>query len=106
MRDLGTSAISLHVGVLMASMLRRPEEAARLSGAFEGLCERYGVRPPASLETFIGDIDPVGSARVELGPEAFAEAFERGRQMSLDEAVALIVELGDMADQAAAPPAG
>jgi tetratricopeptide (TPR) repeat protein len=94
MRDLGTTAISLHVGVLMASMLGAFQDAARLSGAFDALCQRYGVRPPASLETFIGDIDPLGSAREQLGAEAFAAALERGRQMSLDEAVALIVELG------------
>jgi hypothetical protein len=64
------------------------------------------VRPPASLEKFVGDIDPLAPARAGLGPAAFADAVERGRQMTLDEAVALIVELGDMADQAAAPPAG
>ncbi|MET0773397.1 MAG: AAA family ATPase, partial [Candidatus Limnocylindrales bacterium] len=72
MRDLGTTAISLHVGVLMASMLGKAEEAARLSGAFEGLCRRYGVRPPATLEKFVGDIDPLGPARELLGPDAFA----------------------------------
>lgn len=104
MRDLGTAAISLHVGVLIASMVGRPEDVARLRGAFEGVCERYAVRPPASLERFVGDIDPIGPARERLGPEAFAAAVERGRAMSLDDAVALIVELGDLADEAGPPP--
>jgi predicted ATPase/class 3 adenylate cyclase len=108
MRDLGTSTISLHIGVLMASMLGRTEDAARLSGAFESLCQRYGVRPPASLERFIGDLDPLGPARASLSPEAFAAAVEEGRHLSLDEAVALIVELGDAARAApvAAPTPG
>lgn len=97
MRDRGTATISLTTGVLMASMLGRPEEAARLSGAFEGLCQRYGVRPPASLERFIGEMDALATVRDALTPEAFAAAVEHGRRMTLDEAVALVAELGDMA---------
>jgi hypothetical protein len=31
---------------MIAMALERPEVAALLTGAFEGLCERYGVRPP------------------------------------------------------------
>jgi hypothetical protein len=104
MRDLGTTTISLHVGVLIAAMLGRAEDAARLWGAFHSLCERYGVRPPASLERFIGDMDPVGVARAALAPEDFDAAVEEGRHLTLDDAVALIVELGDMADQASPPP--
>ena len=103
MRDLGSSAISLHVGVLIASMVGRYEDAARLWGAFESLCARYGVQPPASLSKFIGDIDPLGPARQGLGDEGYAAAVEQGRQMTLDDAVALIVELGDMADEASPP---
>jgi predicted ATPase/class 3 adenylate cyclase len=104
MRDLGSSAISLHVGVLIASVLGHLEDAARLWGAFGSLCDRYGVQPPASLEKFIGDIDPLGPARERLGSEAFAAAVEVGRQMSLDDAVALIVNMSDLADQAGAAP--
>jgi tetratricopeptide (TPR) repeat protein len=106
MRDLGTTTISLHVGVLIATMLARPRDAARLWGAFEALCERYGVRPPAGLERFIGAIDPLAQARAQLSPEAFAGAVEDGRRMDLDAAVAIIVELGDMADAAGTAPPG
>ena len=42
---------------------------------------------------FIGDIDPLGPAR-RSEPEAFAAAFEVGRQLTLDDAVALVLELG------------
>ncbi len=102
MRDLGTTTISLHVGVLIASMLGALHEAGRIWGAFQSLCDRYGVRPPARLEEFIGAIDPLAQARAELSPEGFDAAVEDGRGMDLDAAVALIVELGEMAEAAGA----
>ena len=66
MRDIGTTTISLHVGVLMAGMLGRYEDAAVINGAFDALCERYGVRPPAALERFIGTSDPFVATREAL----------------------------------------
>jgi predicted ATPase/class 3 adenylate cyclase len=104
MRDLGTTTISLHVGVLLGSMIGRFEDAARIRGAFEALCDRYGVRPPAALELFVGNLNPLEQTREVLGPEGYAAAYEAGRRMSLDEAVALIVELGDVVS--AGGPAG
>jgi len=88
--DLGTTTISLHVGVLMAAIAGRPEDAARLTGAFEALSERYGVRPPAMLGRFIANIDPFAMARDALSPDAYADAYETGTRMSLGEAVALV----------------
>ena len=92
--DLGTTTISLHVGVLMAATMGQHEAAARLTGAFEALSERYGVRPPASLGRFIESVDPFALARDAMSPEAYAAAVESGRRMSLDDAVALVRELG------------
>ena len=97
MRDLGTTTVSLHVGMLLASIVGRDEDAVLVSGAFDGLCERYGVRPPAALQEFVGDLDPLARARAEMTPAAYAAAYEQGRRMTLEEAVALIVELGDSA---------
>lgn len=95
MRDRGTTTISLHVGVLMADMLGRFEDAARLTGAFDALCERYGVRPPAALGRFIDTQDPFGAARQGLGSdEAWERLYAEGGRMDLEGAVALIVELG------------
>ena len=92
--DLGTTTISLHVGVLMAAMIGRFEEAARLTGAFDGLSERYGVRPPAAFSRFIDWVDPFAMARDGLSPDAYAAAYEAGRRMTLEEAVALVKEVG------------
>ena len=46
MRDLGTTTISLHIGVLLGALTGHFEEAAEINGAFDALCDRYGVRPP------------------------------------------------------------
>lgn len=100
MRDVGTTTISLHVGVLVAVMLGRFEDAAAIAGAFEALCERYGVRPPAALTQFIERDDPFQATRDALSAEAYAAAFEEGRRLSLDQAVARVVELMDSAGSA------
>jgi predicted ATPase/class 3 adenylate cyclase len=95
MRDATTTSISIQEGVIVAMALDRPAVAALLTGAFEGLCERYGVRPPASLQQFLDRQDPLANALEALHAKEFQAAFARGRRMSLDEAVAVIVELGD-----------
>ena len=92
--DLGTTTISLHIGVLMAAFIGRSEDAARLTGAFDALSERYGVRPPAALGRFIDRIDPFAMAREGLSPEAYAAAYEAGRRMTLEEAVELVRVVG------------
>ena len=94
MRDLGTTSISLHVGVLIGVMVERFEDAALLTGAFDAAIELYGVRPPAALGSFIDSMDPFAATLAAMPPDAYAVAYERGRRMTLDEAVALIVELG------------
>ena len=97
MRDLGTTTISLHVGILLGALTGRFEEAAEIHGAFDALCERYGVRPPLALSEFVGRQDPFELTRQNLDPRVWADAYERGRRLTLDEAVAKIVGLGDAA---------
>jgi predicted ATPase len=97
MRDLGTTTISLHIGVLLGALIGRFEQAAEIHGAFDALCDRYGVRPPASLARFVGGTDAFRLSKENLDPAVWAEAYERGRHLTLDEAVAMIVSLGDAA---------
>jgi predicted ATPase/class 3 adenylate cyclase len=98
MRDVGTTTISLHIGVLMAVILGRFEDAARMTGAFDALCERYGVRPPAALGVFITNtLDPFSVARDALTQEAWARAYAEGSRLSLDDSVAVVIDLGDTA---------
>ena len=93
--DLGTTTISLHIGVLMAAMIGRAADAARLTGAFDALTERYGVRPPAALGRFIERVDPFAMARQELSEQAWTEAYEAGRRMTLEEAIELVTSVGE-----------
>ena len=81
MRDIATTTISLHIGVLVALMVGRYEDAAGMIGAFEAACERYGVRPPGALYAFLQGRDPFAATRDALPPEVYAAAVERGRRL-------------------------
>ena len=96
MRDIATTTISLHIGVLAAAIIGRWDSAAELIGAFDAACERYGVRPPTALSRFIATQDPFAATRDALPPAAFAEAHERGRRLDLDQAVAKVADLGEV----------
>ena len=98
-RDAATTTISLQEAAMVAMILNRPETAAMLMGAFESLCQRYGVRPPMSLERFLSDLDVLPELRDALDSDRLEGAIDRGRRMTLDEAVALVVELGDTLDE-------
>jgi predicted ATPase/class 3 adenylate cyclase len=98
MLDLGTTTISLHIGVLLGALIGQFEEAATIHGAFDALCDRYGVRPPAALETFVGGTDAFRLTMEGIDSGAHAAAYERGRRMTLDEALDLVVRLGDLVD--------
>jgi tetratricopeptide (TPR) repeat protein len=93
MRDIATTTISLHIGVLAATMLGRFEDSAELIGAFEAACERYGVRPPLALTEFIAIHDPFAATREALPVDVYTAAVGRGRRLDLDEAVAKVAEL-------------
>jgi tetratricopeptide (TPR) repeat protein len=96
-RDLASSTIGLPIGAVIALEAGRPYEAAMIMGAFEALSERYGVRPPLGVEELIRSAEPLESARSALEPEAFAEALESGRRMTLGEAIDLITRTGEPA---------
>jgi predicted ATPase/class 3 adenylate cyclase len=93
MRDLGSSTISLPVGAVVALELGRPEDAAVLMAAFDALCERYGVRPPLGLAQMIGRAEPNDQIKARLPADVLAAATERGRRMSLDDAIKIVVDL-------------
>jgi predicted ATPase/class 3 adenylate cyclase len=94
LRDVGSATIMLPATAIVALEAGRPEDAAVLLGAFEGLSERFGVRPPAPAESFLM-VDPYASVGELLDPEELAAALARGRRFSLDEAVALVIRIAD-----------
>jgi len=95
MRDVAGATIALPVAAIVAIEIGLTEEAARIMGAFEGLCERYGVRPPIGLAQMIKQTDPRLRLEGLLDPATLAAALDRGRRMTIDEAMDLVVRIGD-----------
>lgn len=70
----------------LAALAESPAEAARLFGAAEAVREGYGlVRYAVEGESYAADVE---LARLALPGPDFDEAWDQGRSMSLDEAVA------------------
>jgi predicted ATPase/class 3 adenylate cyclase len=109
LRDVTGTTISIPLGALLALAADRPEETAMLMGASEHLTQLYGVKAPMGLQELLGASDPGAQAKEMLGAERYSEAFDKGRQMTLDQAVALIIRVQDEAwgpgDESAAPDA-
>jgi predicted ATPase/class 3 adenylate cyclase len=95
LRDVATCTISLASAALTALEVGQAEQAAVLLGAHEGLTGQYGVRAPLGLEELITGGRPYGRAKAALDSDQFEAALQRGRRMSLDEAVALVARIGD-----------
>jgi hypothetical protein len=97
LRDVTSTTIAIPLAALLANIAGRPTEAAVLLGAHDHLQELYGVRAPMGLRQLLGPYDPADMARAALGDEAYEAAFAGGRQMSLDQAVALAVQVQEEA---------
>ncbi|MGH2401954.1 MAG: hypothetical protein ACRDE6_04525, partial [Candidatus Limnocylindria bacterium] len=82
MGDVATVTIGLRAAGLVVGQLGMPREAITILAAFEALCARYGVRPPA----FIEEITP-GADIPTIDLDDDLEAAARGAAMSFDEAV-------------------
>jgi len=82
MGDTATVTIGFRAAGVVVGQVGMLREAITILGAFEALCARYGVRPPAPFEEITPGVDvlPIG---LEDDPEAAA----RGAAMSFDEAV-------------------
>ncbi len=91
LRDVTGTTIAIPLAALIAVEAGRPEDAARLMGAFEHLSELYGVKAPLGLRQLLHNSNPASISEVMLGKEHYAEAFAEGSQMTLDETVALAV---------------
>ena len=78
-------------GFAVAAMRRgRPERAACLFGVADGLRDRTGLYlSPVDAEDYRQD---VAQARAALGDAAFAAAWDQGRRLSAEEAIALALE--------------
>jgi predicted ATPase/class 3 adenylate cyclase len=87
MGDIASTTIVLRGIAIVFLDWGMPEEAATIHSAFEALCQRYGVRPPAYFE----ELGPDVRGRREIDLNGYPAAVERGASMSLEEAVDYVV---------------
>jgi predicted ATPase/class 3 adenylate cyclase len=100
--DLATVTISLEIGAIAAFELGRVESGAVLLGAMETATATYGVLPPAGVARLISGRRGSEQIAETLDPATFEAAKARGRRLSLDEAVELI--LGIAREEGLGPP--
>jgi predicted ATPase/class 3 adenylate cyclase len=91
LRERAEVAFSLQFAVLVAPMLGRADMAATIHGAALAASAQLGIRPNVSYQDLIGT-DPLPMLIETLSQEGFEEAVERGRRLSLEEAVDLVQE--------------
>ena len=90
LRDVAGATITLRNAAVVCVGLGRADACASLIGAFETLCQQYGVRPPMGLREIWDADDPATTARLMLGDAGYEAAFVRGGRMSLGQAVAVV----------------
>lgn len=90
MRDIASLTISLPALAVYAMEAGEPEAAAMLMGAFASLKEQYGIEAPAGIDFLTNTRRPVERARDDLGQSRYQAAFERGRRMTLEQALDLL----------------
>lgn len=95
LRDVTGTTIAIPVAALLVLEAGRPEDAARLLGASDHLTELYGVKAPLGLRELVGISDPQGRVVETLGEERYQAAFDEGRQMTIEQTVALISRVVD-----------
>ena len=98
--------LALPVVATLMFHLGRPDAAATVLGAYEGLSRRIGVRAPELLEQFLRERDPTDQVRAAMDPAAYHEARERGSEMGIEEVFAYIMEVAGQPGAVAvgAPP--
>lgn len=91
-RELGTNrafrvAECLEELAGLYAMDKELEQAARLCGAAEALRARIGMPHP---------VDKIGAMRIQMGTEAFPEAWTSGQAMSPEQAIDYVLALPDI----------
>jgi predicted ATPase/class 3 adenylate cyclase len=85
--DVISATVGLRLATLLLLWMSRTREAVVTNAAFEALCARYAVRPPADPEEWGGLSAMSEEAMTRLADEAYAADARRGASMSIEEAV-------------------
>jgi hypothetical protein len=89
--DVSGQTISLRYVAVMAQVLGMREEAVTVAAAYDALCSRYGVQPPANFDEIIPVLAGLAGQAGMIDADAHPEAAARGAGMSLDEAVDFVM---------------
>ncbi|CAN5163529.1 BTAD domain-containing putative transcriptional regulator [soil metagenome] len=92
-RDVVNSAYGIIAVAVVERGRDEPRRTARMLGAAEAMLERVGVPLYAQVDDQF-HLDAERTAREELGEEAWTTAWNEGRSMDLDQAVAYALEDG------------
>jgi hypothetical protein len=84
--DLLDTAVDLCHSAAVLSNVRKPAVAAEILASFEGFRDEVGVRGPFLAEM---NRETLTSIHAQIDEAAFSEAWERGRPLTSDEALAL-----------------
>ena len=90
MGDVASEIIFLRGVAVLLVDLGMPEEAAVTISAFDSLCQRSGIRPPAFFE----QLGPDARGRREVDVAPYPDAVARGTSMSIDETIDYVTRVG------------
>ena len=98
MGDVASPTIALRTAASLFHIAGKEEEAATVAAAYDALCDRYGVQPPALFEELTPGLDP-DAMKVDVG--RYPEAVARGAEMTLDEIIDFMIRVSaDLITQA------
>jgi predicted ATPase/class 3 adenylate cyclase len=92
LRDVASTVITFSDSAVVLATAGLVDEAATTLAAYYHLCDLHGVQPPGGIGPAL---EP--SLVAELTSEAHADAISAGRSMSLDEAVAFLLDSAERA---------
>ena len=88
--DIASITFSLRTAATLWLVAGLPGDAATLYAAFEAHCRRYGVRPPADVESWMGLGATAQGLADTIGSAEFDEQARRGSAMTTDEILEFI----------------
>ena len=84
MGDVASPTIALRTAAALFHVAGKREEAVTIAAAYDALCDRYGVQPPAFFEELTPGLD---AHAMDVDAGEYPEAAARGAEMTLDETI-------------------
>ncbi len=101
LRDPRFASQAIEVAAWIATLRRQPLRAARLLGAVSAIREAIGIRVPPMTQAYYDAYLP--EAKAQVSPAIWNDAWQAGRELSLDEAIELARSADVTHERAVAP---